>query len=66
MRLAEVPIGAVEVGIAAGAVVQALPQPAALAGGGQLYRLGAGAFVMTGEGREQASYRIVDLRLLRS
>ncbi|MFS2021220.1 hypothetical protein ACEN88_32200, partial [Massilia sp. CT11-108] len=36
------------------------------AGGGQLYRLGAGAFIMTGEGREQASYRIVDLRLLRS
>ncbi|MFS2024072.1 hypothetical protein [Massilia sp. CT11-137] len=31
------------------------------AGGGQLYRLGAGAFITTGEGREQASYRIVDL-----
>ncbi|SDE33772.1 Chemotaxis signal transduction protein [Massilia sp. PDC64] len=31
------------------------------AGGGRLYRLGAGAFITTGEGREQASYRAVDL-----
>ena len=31
------------------------------AGGGHLYRLGAGAFITTGDGREQASYRIVDL-----
>jgi chemotaxis signal transduction protein len=31
------------------------------AGGGQLYRLGAGAFVTTDDGRERASYRIVDL-----
>jgi hypothetical protein len=26
-----------------------------------LYRLGAGAFIATDDGREQASYRIVDL-----
>lgn len=31
------------------------------AGGGQLYRLGAGAFIMTDDGGERASYRIVDL-----
>ncbi|MCS0616518.1 chemotaxis protein CheW [Massilia kyonggiensis] len=31
------------------------------AGGGHLYRLGTGAFITTGDGREQASYRIVDL-----
>ena len=31
------------------------------AGGGQLYRLGAGAFVTTDDGRERASYRTVDL-----
>jgi len=31
------------------------------AGGGRLYRLGAGAFMSTDDGRERASYRIVDL-----
>jgi chemotaxis signal transduction protein len=31
------------------------------AGGGRLYRLGAGAFVTTEDGRERASYRIADL-----
>jgi len=32
------------------------------AGGGQLYRLGAGAFIATDDGRERASYRIADLK----
>jgi chemotaxis signal transduction protein len=31
------------------------------AGGGQLYRLGAGAFITTDDGHERASYRTVDL-----
>ncbi|MCS0628620.1 chemotaxis protein CheW [Telluria mixta] len=31
------------------------------AGGGQIYRLGAGAFIATDDGRERASYRTVDL-----
>lgn len=31
-------------------------------GGGQLYRLGTGTFVTTEDGRERASYRIVDLK----
>lgn len=31
------------------------------AGGGRMYRLGAGAFIMTGDGRARASYRTVDL-----
>jgi chemotaxis signal transduction protein len=31
------------------------------AGGGRLYRLGAGAFITTDDGRERASYRTVDL-----
>jgi hypothetical protein len=31
------------------------------AGGGRLYRLGAGAFITTDDGQERASYRTVDL-----
>jgi hypothetical protein len=31
------------------------------AGGGQLYRLGAGTFITTDDGRERASYRTIDL-----
>jgi chemotaxis signal transduction protein len=33
------------------------------AGGGRLYRLGAGTFIATDDGRERASYRIADLSM---
>lgn len=51
----------VRAGAGHGACVVARVHVMIPAGGGRLFRLGAGAFITTGDGREQASYRIVDL-----